>query len=157
MVLKASLQRFPSIKNKGRTTHVQRLLPLRKYKTIFVYFGRELVNLIVQIGKEVARRTVQEIVDDILWNFEQHTIAVWSPVVRARKGTHAELFKQFVEQGYMNGRVNGHDADFENPPTLDKNFRHDIDVRIDRFVLSKTVDIEPLRQLKTLSDLVEVH
>ncbi len=88
-------------------------------------------------GKEVARRTVQEIVDDILWNFEQHTIAVWSPVVRARKGTHAELFKQFVEQGYMNGRVNGHDADFENPPTLDKNFRHDIDVRIDRFVLSK--------------------
>ena len=37
----------------------------------------------------------------------------------------------------MNGRVNGHDADFENPPSLDKNFRHDIDVRIDRFVLSK--------------------
>ena len=72
-----------------------------------------------------------------MWNFEQHTIAVWSPVVRARKGTHAELFKQFVEQGYMNGRVNGHDADFENPPVLDKNFRHDIDVRIDRFVLSK--------------------
>ena len=90
-----------------------------------------------ECGKEVARRTVQEIVDDILWNFEQHTIAVWSPVVRARKGTHAELFKQFVEQGYMNGRVNGHDTDFENPPTLDKNFRHDIDVRIDRFLLSK--------------------
>jgi len=88
-------------------------------------------------GKEVARRTVQEIVDDIIWNFEQHTIAIWSPVVRARKGTHVELFKQFVEQGYMNGRVNGHDSDFENPPTLDKNFRHDIDVRIDRFVLSK--------------------
>ena len=85
-------------------------------------------------GVEVARRTVQEIVDDILWNLEEHTIAVWSPVIRARKGTHQDLFRQLVEQGFLNGKVNGHDAGFENPPTLDKNFRHDIDVRIDRFV-----------------------
>ena len=90
-----------------------------------------------ECGKEVARRTVQEIVDDIVWNFEHHTIAIWSPVVRSRKGTHVELFRQFVEQGYMSGRVNGHETEFENPPTLDKNFRHDIDVRIDRFVLTK--------------------
>ena len=37
----------------------------------------------------------------------------------------------------MQGRVNGHEVDFENPPTLDKNMRHDIDVRIDRFILSR--------------------
>ncbi|MCH1541148.1 MAG: excinuclease ABC subunit UvrA [Candidatus Poseidonia sp.] len=83
-------------------------------------------------GKEVARRTVQEIVDDIFWRMEGHAVAVWSPVVRARKGTHLDLFRQLVEQGYLNGRVNGHETGFEEPPTLDKNFRHDIDVRIDR-------------------------
>ena len=83
-------------------------------------------------GKEVARRTVQEIVDDIFWRMEAHGVAVWSPVVRARKGTHVELFRQLVEQGYLHGRVNGHETSFEDPPTLDKNFRHDIDVRIDR-------------------------
>ena len=83
-------------------------------------------------GKEVARRTVQEIVDDIFWRLEAHAVAVWSPVVRARKGTHIDLFRQLVEQGYLHGRVNGHEASFEDPPTLDKNFRHDIDVRIDR-------------------------
>ncbi len=83
-------------------------------------------------GKEVARRTVQEIVDDIFWRLEAHAVAVWSPVVRARKGTHVDLFRQLVEQGYLHGRVNGHEASFEDPPTLDKNFRHDIDVRIDR-------------------------
>ena len=83
-------------------------------------------------GQEVARRTVQEIVDDVFWRLEAHAVAVWSPVVRARKGTHVELFRQLVEQGYLHGRVNGHDASFESPPTLDKNFRHDIDVRIDR-------------------------
>ena len=37
----------------------------------------------------------------------------------------------------MQGRVNGHEVDFEKPPTLDKNMRHDIDVRIDRFILSR--------------------
>ena len=75
-------------------------------------------------GREVARMTVQEIVDDIIWNLEGHAIAVWAPIVRARKGTHADLFKQMVEQGHLFGKVNGHEAEFENPPTLDKNFRH---------------------------------
>jgi len=84
-------------------------------------------------GREVARRSVQEIVDDVLWHLEGHVVSVWAPIIRARKGTHQDLFKQLVEQGYLGGKVNGHEADFENPPTLDKNFRHDIDVRIDRF------------------------
>ena len=88
-------------------------------------------------GKEVARRTVQEIVDDIFWRMEGHAIAIWSPVVRARKGTHVDLFRQLVEQGYLNGRVNGHESEFESAPTLDKNFRHDIDVRIDRIRCTK--------------------
>jgi len=39
-----------------------------------------------ECGQEVARRTVQEIVDDILWRLEGHAVAVWSPVVRPEKG-----------------------------------------------------------------------
>ena len=45
-----------------------------------------------ECGVEVARRTVQEIVDDIIWHYEGHGIFVWSPVIRDRKGTHADLF-----------------------------------------------------------------
>ena len=51
-----------------------------------------------ECGREVTRRTVQEIVDDVLWRFEGHAIAIWSPAVRNRKGTHSDLFKGFVEQ-----------------------------------------------------------
>ena len=90
-----------------------------------------------ECGKEVARRTVQEIVDDVLWRFEGHAISIWSPAIRARKGTHAELFNALVEQGYLHGRVNGRDEEFEDPPTLEKNLRHDIDVRVDRLRLSR--------------------
>ena len=87
-------------------------------------------------GKEVARRTVQEIVDDILWRFESHSIILWSPIIRNRKGTHLDLFRQLVQNGYLTGKINGREVDFETPPSLEKNLRHDIDVRIDRFILS---------------------
>ena len=90
-----------------------------------------------ECGREVARRTSQEIVDDILWTFSNHTVAVWAPVVRNRKGTHADLFRQLVEQGYVHARVNGREAELETPPELEKNLRHDIDVRIDRTPLSR--------------------
>ena len=91
-----------------------------------------------ECGKEVARRTVQEIVDDVMWHFEAHSIYVWTPIIRNRKGTHADLFTGLVEQGYLHGRVNGRDTEFENPPELEKNLRHDIDVRIDRIRLNKS-------------------
>jgi len=91
-----------------------------------------------ECGIEVARRTVQEIVDDVMWNFEGHAIAIWTPVIRDRKGTHADLFRVLVEQGYTTGKINGREAEFENPPILEKNLRHNIDVRIDRMRLSKT-------------------
>ena len=85
--------------------------------------------------REVTRRTVQEIVDDVLWRFEGHGIAIWSPAVRNRKGTHADLFAAMVEQGFLEGKVNGREAAFEQPPELEKNLRHDIDVRVDRLLL----------------------
>jgi len=88
-------------------------------------------------GVEVARRTVQEIVDDITWNMEGHAIAVWSPAIRNRKGTHLDLFRHLVEQGWTEGRINGREGSFEENHNLDKNLRHDIDVRIDRFHCTK--------------------
>ena len=91
-----------------------------------------------ECGKEVSRRTVQEIVDDVLWRFEGHGIAIWSPAIRNRKGTHADLFSALVDQGYLSGKINGREESFEEPPSLEKNLRHDIDVRIDRMLLTPT-------------------
>ncbi len=89
-----------------------------------------------ECDREVSRRTVQEIVDDVLWRFEGHGIAIWSPTIRNRKGTHADLFTALVDQGYLSGKVNGRDSSFEDPPRLEKNLRHDIDVRVDRMLLT---------------------
>jgi len=91
-----------------------------------------------ECDREVSRRTVQEIVDHVLWRFEGHGIAIWSPAIRNRKGTHADLFTALVDQGYLVGKVNGREASFEDPLRLEKNLRHDIDVRIDRMLLTPT-------------------
>ena len=91
-----------------------------------------------ECDREVSRRTVQEIVDDVLWRFEGHGISIWSPAIRNRKGTHADLFTALVDQGYLVGKVNGREASFEDPLRLEKNLRHDIDVRIDRMLLTPT-------------------
>ncbi len=91
-----------------------------------------------ECGIEVARRTVQEIVDDVMWRFEGHAIAIWSPVIRDRKGTHIDLLRTLIEQGYTSGRINGRNTEFEDAPELEKNLRHNIDVRLDRLRLSKT-------------------
>ncbi len=90
-----------------------------------------------ECGNEVTRRTIQEIVDDVMWRFDNHALAIWSPTVRNRKGTHLDLFRGLVEQGYLDGKVNGREVSFENPPVLEKNLRHDIDIRIDRLKLSR--------------------
>ena len=88
-----------------------------------------------ECGKEVSIQTVQEIVDDILWRYDGKPIAIWSPAIRNRKGTHSDLFRQMVENGFLDGKVNGREVSFENPPELEKNLRHDIDIRIDRIKL----------------------
>ena len=90
-----------------------------------------------ECGKQVSIQTVQEIVDDIFWKFVDKPIAIWSPAIRNRKGTHSDLFRQMVENGFLNGKVNGREIMFDNPPELEKNLRHDVDIRIDRIKLKK--------------------
>ncbi len=90
-----------------------------------------------ECGREVARRTVQEIVDDILWQMDGVAVSIWAPVITNRKGTHADLLRQLHESGYVTAKVNGRPSDLEHPPILEKNLRHDIEVRMDRFRVQK--------------------
>ena len=91
-----------------------------------------------ECGNEVARRTVQEIVDDVLWKFSNHGIAVWSPSSGTEREPMRTCSKPWWNKDTSRSRVNGRDADFENPPELEKNLRHDIDVRIDRVRISRS-------------------
>ena len=90
-----------------------------------------------QCGKEIARQTPQNIVDQILALPEETKFQVLAPVIRARKGEFVDLFKDFITQGYSRARVDGTTIQLTEPPKLKKQEKHTIEVVIDRLTAKK--------------------
>ena len=83
-------------------------------------------------GAPIERQTPQQIVDRILSLEEGQRFQVLAPVIRGRKGEYVELFKQLQAQGFSRARVNGETHTLDDPPKLDKQKKHTIEVVIDR-------------------------
>ncbi|WP_405085719.1 excinuclease ABC subunit UvrA [Microbispora sp. NBC_01389] len=85
-----------------------------------------------QCGRPIARQTPQQIVDRVLELEEGTRFQVLAPIVRGRKGEYAELFRELQTKGYARARVDGTIVRLEEPPTLKKYEKHDIEVIVDR-------------------------
>lgn len=83
-------------------------------------------------GKEIAKQTPQNIVDQILQMNEGSKFQVLAPVIRARKGEFLDLFKDFTTQGYSRVRVDGFVYQISEVPKLKKQEKHTIEVVVDR-------------------------
>ncbi len=92
-----------------------------------------------ECGEPIARQTPQQIVDRLLALEEGTRFQVLSPVVRGRKGEYVDLFRQLSAQGFTRARVDGEVHQLTNPPTLDKQKKHSIDVVVDRLVVRPTI------------------
>ncbi|MGJ6981091.1 excinuclease ABC subunit UvrA [Aestuariimicrobium soli] len=89
-------------------------------------------------GEEISRQTPQQIVDRLLQLDDGTRLQVLAPAVRGRKGEHVELFRQFSTQGFSRVRVDGEMYQLTDPPTLDKQKKHDIDVVVDRIAVKES-------------------
>ncbi|WP_028644182.1 excinuclease ABC subunit UvrA [Nocardioides sp. URHA0020] len=89
-------------------------------------------------GAPIERQTPQQIVDKILSLEEGRRFQVLAPVIRGRKGEYVELFKQLQTQGFSRARVNGETYGLDEPPKLDKQRKHTIEVVIDRLAVKET-------------------
>ena len=83
-------------------------------------------------GRPIARQTPQQIVDRVLELEEGSRFQVLAPVIRGRKGEYVELFRQLQTQGFSRVRVNGETFPLTEPPTLNKQKKHTIEVVVDR-------------------------
>nr|WP_157357135.1 excinuclease ABC subunit UvrA [Arthrobacter sp. U41] len=99
-------------------------------------------------GEPVAKQTPQQIVDQLLELPEGTRFQVLAPVVRGRKGEFVELFKELTAKGYSRARVDDKLIQLSDPPKLGKQFKHTIEVVVDRLVVK-----EGIRQ--RLTDSVE--
>ena len=99
-------------------------------------------------GREIAKQSVDQMVDQIMALPERTKIQLLAPVVRGRKGTHAKLFERAKKSGYVRVRVDGNMYEFSEEIALDKNVKHNIEIIVDRLVIKPGIE-------KRLTDSVE--
>ncbi|EHM95010.1 UvrABC system protein A [Actinomyces sp. oral taxon 849 str. F0330] len=83
----------------------------------------------------ISSQTPQQIVDQVRSLPEGTRFQVLAPVVRGRKGEYSELFGELRGRGFNRVRVDGAVERLDNPPTLNKRLKHDIEVIVDRLVV----------------------
>jgi excinuclease ABC subunit A len=89
-------------------------------------------------GSPIERQTPQQIVDRVLALDEGARFQVLAPVIRGRKGEYVDLFRQLVTQGFSRARIDGDIHTLDNPPTLNKQQKHTIEVVVDRLAVKES-------------------
>jgi len=84
-------------------------------------------------GVTLEAQSVSQMVDHVLALPAESAWMILAPVVRGRKGEHAEWFEQLRAQGFVRVRVNGHVHEIDAVPALNRKLKHDIEVVVDRF------------------------
>jgi excinuclease ABC subunit A len=106
-------------------------------------------------GEPVTKQTPQQIVDQLLELEEGTRFQVLAPVVRGRKGEFVELFKELTAKGYSRARVDGELVQLSDPPKLGKQFKHTIEVVVDRLVVKEGISQRLTDSIETALGLAE--
>ncbi len=91
-------------------------------------------------GNKMEKQTTDQVVDNILKMPEGTKAYCLAPVVRGRKGHYRELFEQIQKQGFIRARIDGEFVEIEKGMQIDRYKTHNIEVVVDRFVISQKSD-----------------
>lgn len=92
-----------------------------------------------ECGEEISKQSPQQIVDILMDYPEKTKLQVLAPVVSARKGEFVDLFKELSNQGYSRARVDGETIQLQDAPKLEKQYKHTIEVVVDRIAIKESV------------------
>lgn len=90
--------------------------------------------------KPVTRRTVQDIIDQVMSWPVASKLMVLAPIVSQKKGSFSHIGEQYLAKGFARARVDGIIYALDEWPELDKNLRHDIEIVVDRFVMAPDLE-----------------
>ncbi|MET3934187.1 excinuclease ABC A subunit [Arthrobacter sp. OAP107] len=106
-------------------------------------------------GEPVIKQTPQQIVDQLLELEDGTRFQILAPVVRGRKGEFVDLFKELTAKGYSRARVDGDLVQLSDPPKLGKQFKHTIEVVVDRLVVKEGIRQRLTDSIETALGLAE--
>ncbi len=106
------------------------------YDYLRLLFSRVGARHCPNCGTPLARRSVQQMTDQLLESLAGRRIALLAPVVRGRKGEYRKELEAWARQGYLRARIDGAWCELENPPRLARHRRHDIEIVVDRLTVA---------------------
>lgn len=81
----------------------------------------------------LAAQTVSQMVDNVLSQPEGKRLMLLAPIIKERKGEHTKTLENLASQGYIRARIDGEVCDLSDPPKLELQKKHTIEVVVDRF------------------------
>ena len=100
-------------------------------------------------GEKMVKQSVDQIIGTLLSQFANGKVVLLAPVVKGRKGHYRELFVQIAKWGYTKVRVDGEVMDIEPKMQLDRFKVHDIEVVVDRLVITEDERVRLSQSLQT--------
>ena len=98
-------------------------------------FARVGVPYSPATGLPIESQTVSQMVDIVMAMEEGTRLFLMAPMIRGRKGEYRKEFADLQKRGFQRVKVDGEMYEIEDVPALEKNFKHDIDVVVDRIVV----------------------
>ena len=106
-------------------------------------------------GLPIESQTVQQMVDRVLALPEKTRLYLLAPVVRGRKGEYRKEIAEFQKKGFQRLKVDGEFYPIDEAPSLDKKFKHDIDVVVDRIVVRPDIAARLADSFETALELAD--
>lgn len=106
-------------------------------------------------GLPIESQTVQQMVDRLVELPEKTRGYLLAPVVRGRKGEFRKEMAEWLKRGFQRVKVNGEFYEIADAPSLDKKFKHDIDVVVDRIVIRPDLGARLADSLEQALDLAD--
>ena len=125
------------------------------YDYLRLLFARAGTPYSPATGLPIEAQQVQDMVDRVMAMEEGTRGYLLAPIIRDRKGEYRKEFLELRKQGFQRVKVDGDFYELDEPPTLDKKFRHDIDVVVDRIVVREGLEARLADSFRTALDLAD--
>ncbi len=125
------------------------------YDYLRLLFARVGVPYSPATGLPIESQTVSQMVDRIKAMPEGTRLYLMAPVVRGRKGEYRKELLEWRKKGFQRVKVDGKLYEIDEAPALDKKFKHDIDVVVDRIVVRPDLGNRIADSLETALELAE--
>ena len=125
------------------------------YDYLRLLFARVGTPFSPATGLPITAMQVQDMVDAVMAMPEGSRAYLLAPIIRDRKGEYKKEFIDLRKQGFQRIKVNGEFYELEEPPVLDKKFRHNIDVVVDRIVVREGLETRLADSFRTALNLAD--